>query len=592
MHRSLRILSCFLALVMIVGFVPVPQADAAGTAVYKGTSYSTDYTAWRQGDPAWGETALGSVHTLGGSGCMVTSIAIQMCNSGAYDPAVFNPGVFRDWLDTKGYISHSSDRSKDALLSFGLMTPTSSPRFYYVNQTFFSTSTSLADVCAQIDELMGKGYYVVARVKNSGHFVAVAKTIGGDAQLYDPGYSSKKLLSEYNGTIGGLIYFKANLSGSDTIVPGSTTTPPKPAEPTPPVSNAPDAPVVTALKSVYGDGDPITVSWKNAARATHYNIYVEQKQADGTWKNNVRVYFYATSPFTIPALGAGEYRVKVQSTNAKDNYSYANAPYEYITVKANSVTVTYNAAGGTLDTSSQLVQKGSTYQLPTPRSGSAFLGWYDAAGKQVTNSSTVTTSAPHTLTAKWSTSGVGIKQSAAYNNSFKDVKASDWFYNSIATVYNYGLMSGISSTEFDPNSTITNAQAITMAARLRKTYLTGNGTFAASSPWYKAYGDYLVSEKVLSSLPKNMDEPITRQEFASIIANALPDAALPAINNVPSGSISDVYRSDAAVYKLYRAGIFTGIDAKGSFNPNAMISRAESATVLVRLADPNSRILF
>lgn len=40
--------------------------------------------------------------------------------------------------------------------------------------------------------------------------MAVAKTVTGDAQLYDPGAASKRLLSEYDGTIGGLIYFKAN----------------------------------------------------------------------------------------------------------------------------------------------------------------------------------------------------------------------------------------------------------------------------------------------------------------------------------------------------------------------------------------------
>ena len=84
----------------------------------------------------------------------------------------------------------------------------------------------------------------------------------------------------------------------------------------------------------------------------------------------------------------------------------------------------------------------------------------------------------------------------------------------------------------------------------------------------------------------------SRQEFASILANALPDSALLEINNVPDGSIPDVYRSDTGIYRLYRAGILSGYDDQGTFRPNSPITRAEVAAILVRMADPNSRILF
>ena len=136
------------------------------------------------------------------------------------------------------------------------------------------------------------------------------------------------------------------------------------------------------------------------------------------------------------------------------------------------------------------------------------------------------------------------------------------------------------------------AQAITLAARMRKLYTTGSGSFSATSPWHKAYSDYALSQKIITSVPADMEATLTRQEFAAILANALPDAALPAINTVKAGSIPDVYRSDAAIYKLYRAGVFAGNDAAGTFRPNDPISRAEVATVLVRMADPNARVLF
>lgn len=571
-----RALSLVLALVLVLGLLPV--ASAAETATYNGTSYSTDYTTWRQADPAWGTTALGDVHTMAGSGCLISSIAILMCHSGAYNPATLNPGSLRDWLDVQGYISHSEDRSKDALLSFGLITSYSSPRFYFVNQTFFPVTTPLADVVTKIDELLNSGYYVIARVKNSGHFVPVAKTVSGDAQLYDPGAGAKKLLSEYDGTIGGLIYFKANLSGKDTIL----------SEPI-----GPTAPTVAKLSATYGDGDLISVSWGAVPLATHYNVYVDRQNTDGSWTANYRYYFYASSPHTMERLPAGTYRLKVQSTNAS-NWSYADSDWQTFTVKANQLTITYNANGGSVSPLSQLVAKDSTYQLPTPtHSSAAFLGWYTAVGKEmVTNGTNLKSDYGQTLVAKWDTSGRSLTKTLTYQNSFKDLSSTAWYYSNVVAAYDYGLMNGTEPTKFSPDDQVSAAQAITLAARLRKLYLTGDGTFAASSPWYKTYADYALSQKIVTTLPTDMNANLTRQEFASILANAFPDSALPAVNSVPDGAIPDVYRADTGIYKLYRAGILAGTDSAGTFLPNAPITRAEASSILVRMADPNTRVLF
>ena len=142
MKAQRRILSLALVLAILLALLAVPMASAAGTATYNGVSYSTDYKTWRQGNPAWGETPLGDLHTMTRSGCLVTSIAILMCHSGAYDPAALNPGTFRDWLDSKGFISHSSTSSNDALLSYGPISSSVSPRFYYVGREYFPVAVS------------------------------------------------------------------------------------------------------------------------------------------------------------------------------------------------------------------------------------------------------------------------------------------------------------------------------------------------------------------------------------------------------------------------------------------------------------------
>lgn len=576
--KKTRIVSAALTLALLLSLAAVPLASAAGTSTYQGKTYSTDYTTWRQGDPAWGNTALGDVHTMAGSGCLVSSIAILMCHSGAYNPASLNPGSLRDWLDAKGYISHSSDRYQDALLSFGLITKYSSPRFYFVNQTFFSTSTPLTDVVSKINNLLNQGYYVIARVKNSGHFVAVANTISGDARLYDPGAASKSLLSAYDGTIGGLIYFKADLNGKDTILNEIVQ---------------PSTPEVSKLSATYGTKDRITVTWSPCTMTTHYNIYVDQQLEDGTWKENLKTYFYVESPFKVEYLPEGTYRLKVQSTNSS-NWSYANSAYQTFTVKEGVLTLTYNANGGTVSPGAELVSVTDVYDLPTPkRSDAAFLGWYTSEGQElVTNGTAMKSTYGHTLVAKWDTSGHSLVRTLDYKDSFKDVSKNAWYYDNIAASYEYGLMNGIESDKFAPDKQVSAAQAITLAARLRKLYLTGDGTFAASSPWYQSYVDYAISQKIISSQPSDMNAALTRQEFGSILANAFPDSALPVVNNVPDGAIPDVYRSDTGIYQLYRAGILGGNDAAGTFRPNAPITRAEAASVLVRMADPNLRLLF
>ena len=470
--KKTRIVSAALTLALLLSLAAVPLASAAGTSTYQGKTYSTDYTTWRQGDPAWGNTALGDVHTMAGSGCLVSSIAILMCHSGAYNPASLNPGSLRDWLDAKGYISHSSDRYQDALLSFGLITKYSSPRFYFVNQTFFSTSTPLTDVVSKINNLLDQGYYVIARVKNSGHFVVVANTISGDARLYDPGAASKSLLSAYDGTIGGLIYFKADLNGKDTILNEIVQ---------------PSTPEVSKLSATYGTKDRITVTWSPCTMTTHYNIYVDQQLEDGTWKENLKTYFYVESPFKVEYLPEGTYRLKVQSTNSS-NWSYANSSYQTFTVKEGVLTLTYNANGGTVSPGAELVSVTDTYDLPTPkRSDAAFLGWYTSEGQElVTNGTAMKSTYGHTLVAKWDTSGHSLVRTLDYKDSFKDVSKNAWYYDNIAASYEYGLMNGIESDKFAPDKQVSAAQAITLAARLRKLYLTGDGTFAASSPWYQS----------------------------------------------------------------------------------------------------------
>ena len=53
---------------------------------------------------------------------------------------------------------------------------------------------------------------------------------------------------------------------------------------------------------------------------------------------------------------------------------------------------------------------------------------------------------------------------------FTDVKPSNWFYDTVCTVYREGIMEGTSSTTFSPNSTMTRAQMAQVIANLIERY--------------------------------------------------------------------------------------------------------------------------
>ena len=178
---------------------------------------------------------------------------------------------------------------------------------------------------------------------------------------------------------------------------------------------------------------------------------------------------------------------------------------------------------------------------------------------------------------------------------FTDVSRGDWFASSVADAYELGLVVGNSDTTFNPYGSVTVAEAVTMACRIHSIYTTGTDAFQLSSPWYQEYLDYAYANGIISYelYASDVTQKATRAKFAQIFSNSLPDAALSSINRIADGAIPDVSGSAAyagSVYRLYRAGILTGNDEKGTFRPDSSITRAEAAAILTRMADSDTRV--
>ena len=180
---------------------------------------------------------------------------------------------------------------------------------------------------------------------------------------------------------------------------------------------------------------------------------------------------------------------------------------------------------------------------------------------------------------------------------FNDVSKADWYYNSVRSAWYNGLIDGVSRYEFQPDSTLTVAQAIKLAAALYQMEHEGKVRLAnGETKWYDTYVSYAIANGIIESsyasyTDAQMNAPVTRGEFVHIFHGA--KNGYTAISTVADGAIPDVKTTDkyaAEVYELYRAGILTGSDAKGTFHAASTIKRSEAATILLRMFDSSARV--
>ena len=193
--------------------------------------------------------------------------------------------------------------------------------------------------------------------------------------------------------------------------------------------------------------------------------------------------------------------------------------------------------------------------------------------------------------AAMSLSNFGVVRT--YNDDFNDIPRDAWYYSDVVGVFERGIMGGKGAGLFDPAGRLTIAETITIAATLHKGYHTGSMEFETGTPWYAPYYDYALRNGIPVGVYRNLNAWATRADFALIIAGALPREALTPINNIADGAIPDVaesYSYGAAVYRLYRAGVLAGSDGEGTFFPGRTISRAETAAIILRAVNADTRV--
>lgn len=194
-----------------------------------------------------------------------------------------------------------------------------------------------------------------------------------------------------------------------------------------------------------------------------------------------------------------------------------------------------------------------------------------------------------------------------YSGQFSDLAADSTFYANVSALYEYGLSVGKPDGTYGLTDSLTVGQAVIFAARIRSLYRTGDPEAGPSAyleegqATAERYLLYLQAEGVLdTALDDRLASTATRAQMAHILANILPEEALPSVHSdlvrrhISAGSAIPDVTADTPYYQdilsLYNKGISIGSDETGSFLPNDSITRGAAAAMLTRIADPSLRV--
>lgn len=182
-----------------------------------------------------------------------------------------------------------------------------------------------------------------------------------------------------------------------------------------------------------------------------------------------------------------------------------------------------------------------------------------------------------------------VQQPSTGSANFSDVPANQWYAPAVSYVTQRGLFSGVSETQFAPSQSMTRGMLVSVLYRFNGTSHTGSSPFAdvSSNAWYGnavswAYANNLVSGVSDTSFAPNT--PITREQAAVMLARYLKFSGVALESGTPdfqdTASISGYAKE--SVGAMQKAGLLSG-DNEGNFRPDAQITRAEIASIFMRL---------
>ena len=158
---------------------------------------------------------------------------------------------------------------------------------------------------------------------------------------------------------------------------------------------------------------------------------------------------------------------------------------------------------------------------------------------------------------------------------FTDVSTSAWYYDAVSYVYANGLMDGVSSTQFNPDGTMTRAMVWAILARIDGQTVTGDGWIETAREWAMSSG---VSDG------ENANGAVTREQLVTMLWRYAgePEGTAPLSAWSDAASVSD-WAAEAMSWAIDN-GVITGMSAD-TLAPQGSATRAQCAAILMRCAD-------
>lgn len=189
---------------------------------------------------------------------------------------------------------------------------------------------------------------------------------------------------------------------------------------------------------------------------------------------------------------------------------------------------------------------------------------------------------------------LALRTVIAEDINFSDLIANGtrhWAYDTVMEAANRNIINGYTDGTFRPNNNVEVDAYIKMVVAAM-----GNNLQNGNDYWASTYINKAIELKLIEGNEYNTyRRAITREEAAKIIVNALavneqlPDEQIISkiAAKVPDyNKISDKYKQHVLI--AYTTGLITG-DTKGYFKPQSNLTRAEAATVIMRLLDKDLR---
>lgn len=176
---------------------------------------------------------------------------------------------------------------------------------------------------------------------------------------------------------------------------------------------------------------------------------------------------------------------------------------------------------------------------------------------------------------------------------FDDVPSDAWYSESVAWAVENDVMHGYEgSNSFGPDDSITRAQMATVLYNVAKNpdvdpSIMDEFGDCESGSWYGEAVSWAVEEGIFSGYSDTglfgPNDPITREQIAVVLwRQAGEPTSTAGLSQFPDGSETSPWALDAMTWAV-EEGIFSGNSTTGELMPTGKLTRAEAATVMMRL---------